>query len=534
MMDQAPALLDTQQRDLEEIFTSRRFRTSFPDRLAYQNDCWPRGILLSRGRRLDHHLASGIVWPENLEELKELIRWARQQKIALVPFGAGSGVCGGAVPDMGSIVVDLKRMNRLLKVDEVNSLVVAQPGILGIDLERRLNQQGWTLGHYPSSLYCSSLGGYLAARSAGQYSSRYGKIEDMILSMEVITGTGETLYTTAYPGKEVPLGPRRADLTPLFVGSEGTLGFITEGLLRIERLPPTQIYRGYEFATLPDALLAIRKMMQAGLRPAVVRLYDEFDSLISSSKKRATTAPSQQEESLKSSPRLFSRLQSQAKELLPEKLIHQVTSSLLGRAVGNPLLLNRVAAAIPGSCLLVLGFEGEETLTQVESEYAFSICDRFGKSLGPGPGQHWLENRFSVSYKQSPMLHLGAFVDTMEVSTTWSNLMPLYKAVHRALRPHVFVMAHFSHVYAEGSSIYFTFAGFGKDGDETLSRYEATWEAGLTAVAESGASIAHHHGVGQSKARWTERDHPQGRAHFEALKDRYDPDRILNPGKVYL
>ncbi len=536
-MNRPTAVLSkVQYSQLESIVGSGRVRTSFPDRLAYQNDCWPRGIILSRGRRLHHHLASAIVQPQDESQVVEIVEWARQTGTPIVPYGAGSGVCGGAIGDQESIIVDLKGLDDLIELDEENATVRAGPGIIGMDLERYLNHAGWTMGHYPSSLYCSSLGGYLAARSAGQYSSRYGKIEDMVLSMRVVTGRAEAIDTAAdlQRGNDTAGHHPGRDLNEIFVGNEGTLGLITEGLMRIEPRPTKRRYRGFQFSKLELALEAIRETMQLGLRPTVVRLYDEVDSLIASSEKKGTVSSTPQ------APSLARKLASRARKWLPgafdkplEQTVDHATRVLLGRAIGQPLLLNRLADVLPGHALLVVGFEGTTDLVDDDADYAFDIFRRHGVDLGTGPGEHWLENRFSVSYKQSPMFDTGAFVDTMEVSTTWDRLGDLYDGVRRALRPHVFVMAHFSHVYPEGSSIYFTFAGFAPDLDTTLEKYEATWKAGLDAVADAGASIAHHHGVGQSKAPWTHRDHAGGPVHFETLKDRYDPDRILNPGKVY-
>ncbi len=520
--------------ELGELVGPQWVRTSFPDRLAYQNDCWPRGIILTRGRRLDHHLPSAIVQPADEAEVIAVVQWAARRGVPIVPYGAGSGVCGGAVGDRHSLVVDLKRLNALIDLDQQNGTVRAGPGILGVDLERRLQHAGWTMGHFPSSLYCSSLGGYLAARSAGQFSSRYGKIEDMVLSMRVVTGTGDVIDTAAdytRPRIEEPADPIPGDLNQIFVGSEGTLGLITEGLMRIEPIPTRLHYRGFQFPRLDLATDAIRELMQLGIRPTVVRLYDEFDSLIAGSKKKGQEPKA---------PGLLSRLGARARKLLPDSfdaplddLVEATSRSLLGRAVGRPLWLNTVAEILPGHSLLVLGFEGCEPFIDDDADYAFDICKRYGIDLGPGPGHHWLENRYNVSYKQSPMLHMGAFVDTMEVSTTWDRLHHLYDQVRRALRPHVFVMAHFSHVYPEGSSIYFTFAGFAPDTDSTLEKYEATWRAGLNAVAAAGASVAHHHGVGQSKAPWTHRDHIGGPSLFHTYKALHDPADILNPGKVY-
>jgi alkyldihydroxyacetonephosphate synthase len=524
------------EHDLSEIVGRAHVLTSGPDRLAYNNDCWPRGIILTRGRQIRHHLPAAIVQPKGEREVLGLIQWARQTGTPIVPYGAGSGVCGGAITDGEGVIVDLKRLRKVQATRPGDMTVRAQAGIIGMTLEQELNRQGLTLGHYPSSLYCSSLGGYLAARSAGQYSSRYGKIEDMIASMRVVTGTGEVLETApdplaARPRHLVPdCGP---DMTQLFVGSEGTLGILTEATLRVSPNPTIQVYRGFQFPSVETALEAIRDMMQQGVRPAVVRLYDAFDSLIA--KRRSGSGG----ESLRTKI-LTQKLGDLALEILPSDVsgdlkgrLSTVKSALLGRVLGQPLTLNRVIDVLPAECLLVIGFEGNSRIVADEAHHAFGILSHYGTDLGQEPGQHWLKNRMNVSYKQSAMYDSGAFVDTMEVSTTWANLNHLYESVRRALSPHVLVMAHFSHVYPEGSSIYFTFAGFGADLDQTMERYETTWRVGLDAVARAGGSIAHHHGVGQSKAAWTHHDHPGGSSLFQALKSTFDPDGIMNPGKVY-
>lgn len=523
-------------QDLGEIVGSKHVLTSLPDRLAYNNDCWPRGIILTRGRKVHQHRPAAIVQPKNEHEVLALVEWARQTSTPIVPYGAGSGVCGGAVDQGEGVIVDLKRLKKIVATRESDLTLRSQTGIIGMVLERELNRRGFTLGHYPSSLYCSSLGGYLAARSAGQYSSRYGKIEDMVTSMRVVTACGEIVETApdplaAKPRYLVPdCGP---DLTQIMVGSEGTLGLITAATLRIEKKPDYQIYRGFHLDSVPTALTAIREMMQKGLRPAVVRLYDEFDSLIARRKSGGGQGGLR-------ARALTSRLGDLATDVLPIDVagqvkgrISSVKKALLGRVLGQPMTLNALIDVLPTDCLLIVGFEGTSSIVEDEAREAFDTLDRWGVDLGQEPGLHWLENRMSVSYKQSAMYDAGAFVDTMEVSTTWSNLNRLYESVRRALSPHVLVMAHFSHVYPEGSSIYFTFAGFGDGLDETLERYESAWQAGLDAVARSGGSIAHHHGVGVSKSRWTHHDHPGGLELFRALKNTFDPDGILNPGKVY-
>lgn len=528
---------DVMKRDLAAIVGDEFVLTSGPDRLAYNNDCWPRGIILTRGRQLRAHQPAAIVQPKNEQEILALVQWARTTNTPIVPYGAGSGVCGGAVSDGDGIIVDLKRLRSISLGNPADLTVHAQTGVIGMILERELNRQGFTLGHFPSSLYCSTLGGYLAARSAGQTSSRWGKMEDMVVSMRAVTGSGEVIDTAPNPRSRLPChlvadcGP---DLTQLFVGSEGTLGILTDATLRIDIKPNRQIYRGFQFDSVQRAFEAIRDMMQMGLRPAVVRLYDAFDSLIARRKAGKNTGDSL------GAKALTSRLGERALDILPMEVgaelkgrLNQVTHALLGRILGQPIAINTLIDILPQDCLLVIGFEGLSDIADEEAKAAFSLLSRYGTDLGEEPGKHWLKHRMDVSYKQSAMFDAGAFVDTMEVSTTWANLDHLYQSVRQALAPHVLVMAHFSHVYPEGSSIYFTFAGFGADLDDTLARYETTWRVALDTVAKVGASVAHHHGVGQSKAAYTHYDHPGGHALFEALKNTFDPDGIMNPGKVY-
>lgn len=522
--------------DLSGIVGERHVLTSQPDRLAYQVDCWPRGIIRTRGRDLDHHCPAAIVQPAGEDEVVALVRWARDNGVPLVPFGAGSGVCGGVLADQNKVVVDVKRMNRIIETRADDMTVRVQSGVIGMPFEEELQRRGFTLGHFPSSIYCSSVGGWVAARGAGQFSSLYGKIEDMVASLRVVTGTGEVIDTapdpqSARPRRDVPgAGP---DLTQLFVGSEGTLGVLTETIFNMSPKPDHRFYRGFQFPDIEAAIAAVRDMMQAGLRPAVVRVYDAIDTFLhksGGSDDKNSDVP----------PGLLRQIRKLAAGAVPDTVsakfreqVRKATHAVVGRVLGSPMTLNSLAGALPSECLLVVGFEGVSPLVEDEAQYAYDLLGRHGLDLGVEPGLHWLENRYSVSYKQSPMFDTGAFVDTMEVSTSWSNVHNLYETVREALSPHVLVMAHFSHVYPYGSSIYFTFTGFGADLDETLALYDRTWKDGLDAVAGVGASVAHHHGVGQSKAPWTHRDHRGGRVAFDALKAAFDPDGIMNPGKVY-
>lgn len=502
-------------------------RTSLPDRLAYGGDCWPRGVILTRGRQVTSHLPAAIVQPASCAELQSVVRWAGQAGVPLVPFGAGSGVCGGAVAPGDGVIVDMKRL-RSMSLDERTGRLWADAGLIGMNMEQELQRRGWTLGHFPSSLICSSVGGYLAARSAGQYSSLYGKIEDMVIRVRAVTGAGELIETGRGDGP---------DTTQLWVGSEGTLGLITSGELFVHRHPTRRWYRGFQFGTVEEALSAVRELMQQGVRPAVVRLYDALDTLVTKRPSQRVTAP-------QAGPGLVSRVRGWANKVAEQRgatewvtrvegAAEQVAERLMERVLGQPVWLQQVAGFLPQDCMLIVGFEGDGPLIAAEAAYAMERLGRRGLDLGAGPGDHWLANRYNVSYKQSAVYAAGAFVDTMEVSAPWSTLLSVYAAVREALAPYALVLAHFSHVYPEGSSIYFTFTGFGATLEETLERYETIWRVGLEAVARAGGSTAHHHGVGQTKAMWTGREHVGGAALFAGLKRELDPHGIMNPGKVW-
>ncbi len=520
--------------------------TSQADQLAYSRDSQAEGVILARGGRLMRHRPRCVVQPGSEEEVAAVLRVAGEAGVPVVPFGAGSGVCGGAAPIHGGVVVDVKRLSKIEAVDASGLLVRVGCGVLGMELETELLRRGLTLGHYPSSLYCSTLGGYLASRSAGQQSSRFGKIEDMVQTVRFVSGAGEVLDSA--PGLGATRWGGGLDLTQLLVGSEGTLGVMTAATLRLHPAPAARAYRGWRCHTIEEGIAAQREIMQAGLRPCVMRLYDEFDTLIAGHGGGGPVAGVRRRsgEGVGIPDRLAAGLYRAARRAIPQEVgwvtealpdvgarVSRAAMGLLGRAVGQPLLLNQLADALPGGCLLVVGFEGEAGLVREEEDAARAILEGYAFDLGPGPGEHWLENRFKVSYKQSPLFDAGVFVDTFEVAATWSNLTALYYSVRDAVAPHAFIMAHLSHAYPEGASIYFTFAGFGVDTDESLASYAATWQAAQEAVVSCGGTVSHHHGIGSSRVAYVGEDHRGGWPLFAALKAGLDPRGIMNPGKVW-
>ncbi len=495
-----------------ELSRTLEGRVSFDeqDRLSYSRDVWPKALIWIRQGKIPPP-PDAVVWPKDEEEVAHVIRTARANKLAVIPFGAGSGVCGGVVALRGGIALDLKKLERVDEVDRARRTVFAQAGIIGEVLERRLNAQGYTLGHFPSSIYMSTLGGWLAARSAGQFSSLYGKIEDMALSVRAVLGTGEQVVT--------PERPRRGpDLAQLLIGSEGTLCAFTGATLRVHPLPEHRAFRGIRFSNVPEGLEAIRRIFRAGLRPSVVRLYDPFDT--------ALVGKGGGHHKERTPPSFRSTLRS---ELLP-KVARRLAPSTLGR----PNLLNR-AAHLFRDCRLILAFEGEERRAVREEAAARAICLRGGgQDEGVQPGLDWYRERYSVSYKMSPVLDSGAFADTMEVAATWDRVLDVYDRVRAAVSPLAFALCHFSHAYPEGCSLYFSFAASAAGDEAQEARYDELWRVGLAAALSAGATVSHHHGVGLLKAAQLQQELGEGRRMLQALKRAFDPDGIMNPGKLGL
>ncbi len=505
-------------RDLAQAFPAMRSSVDEADRVAYARDLWPRHHLDVRAGRPAEHRPGVVVWPERTEDVAALVRWAKERGVALVPFGAGSGVCGGVMPREDVVVVDLKRMERIRKLDAMAPLVDVEAGHMGVPFEEALGRAGFTLGHFPSSILCSTVGGWVAARSAGQCSGAYGKIEDMVASLECVTGEGDVVEL-----RRRTSGP---DLVPLVIGSEGTMAIVTSATLRLHPRPASRGFGSWSFRSTQHAWEAMRAIFQAGLRPAVARLYDPFDAMLA----RQGSVKRREAKGGKSTRGGGGGWSGGA-----------LRAILRRPGALNALLDTRVAERAMGGAMLVVVFEGADDATSRGVEEARRVVEAAGGSWdGEAAARRWLAHRYSVSYRQAPVFAQGAFVDTMEVAATWSKLGALYDAVRGALGRNVFVMAHFSHAYPDGCCIYFSFAGgadpglvreLGWDG-ACEATYDRTWKAALVAAVEAGGALSHHHGVGRSKAPRLGTELGHGLEVVRTLMRAFDPAGILNPGNL--
>lgn len=486
------------------------------DLWAASRDSSPRAILWTKAA-VAPHPPDVVAWPSSTAEVAAVVKLAAATRTPVVPFGEGGGVCGGAVPIQGGIALDLKRLSGPPSIDLDARTLDVQAGMNGARLEDLLAAAGATLGHFPSGMTSSTVGGWLAARSAGDRSTRYGTIADMVLSVEAVDGTGEVLRTLDGP----TAGP---DLTQLLVGSEGTLGVITSARLRIWPRPNRIWPRCVRFPSLQHGLRALRSILRAGLRPAVARLCDPLDSILSTRTGLRTPVPA------------------------PLRWIVEAgRQEALRVALKVPFVLNRLAEGLPKSSLLVLALEGDDC--DEEGRAALGLCrGAGGEDLGAPPAERFLANRHRETFRAAPLFAAGAYVQTLDVATTWERVLPLYGAVRSAVESRAFVLAHFSHAYLEGCAVELTFVGLaGMSAAESAQasiddreidlelaqgRADACWNAALSAAAGEGATLGHHLGVGGEKRHFLQREHGEGLGQLRALKAAFDPHGILNPGKL--
>ncbi|NHK32373.1 MAG: FAD-binding oxidoreductase [Asgard group archaeon] len=458
-------------KKLKEIFGESNVTDKEIDIFSYSKDYSP----ISTRWTLDGKMAAKpdfIVWPETVEQISQLLKFANETDVPVIPFGAGSGVVGGALPIFGGIIIDLKKLDKIIDINKTNLIATIQTGKNGMNIERELNEAGYTLGHIPQSIFTSTLGGYLSHKAAGQFSTKYGKIEDMVISLEAILPTGDIIKTKPSPRNSV--GPQ---LDKFLLGSEGTLAIITEATLRIWPKPEKQALISYSFDTLEDSLNAVREVLQNQAYPAVVRIYD-----------------------LDETERHFPEV-NDAKNRLMTIFVCE----------GNPSVVDTEISLIQ----------------EKASKYK-------GINCGESPVQHWFETRFKVK-ETSTFTPLGFVVDTIEVSVMWDKAVKLYNDVIREMKKIdgvVLATGHISHFYEQGVCFYFSFGGTPqKETDEKFS--EGVWDACIRTTLQHNGSISHHHGIGINRTKWMLFEWGESLDTLRKIKQCLDPKNIMNPGKLY-
>lgn len=428
-----------------------------------------------------------VIYPRNADDIVKILAICSEKNIPVTPFGGHSSVTRGVETPKGGISLDLtKHFNEVLEVNEINSTATVQSGMYGPAFENYLNDKGFSCGHFPQSFEYSTVGGWVAAKGAGQASTGYGKIEHMVLSIKAITPKG-IVETKCYPASA-----QGWDLHQLFAGSEGTLGVIVEVTLKIRRFTPHSTrHASFIFKNFDSAVEAMRTAMQSGIGfPHLFRISD----------------PEETEVAFK-------------------------TKGFDGTFADK--LLNTLGYKNGSRCIMFVSVEGHKSYTNQVIKAIARINSKHGAfSLGAKPTRKWLEQRYSSAYLRDPLMDLGIMTDTLETAVMWDNLIPVWKAVRGYLktRERTVVMVHISHVYENGANLYFTFLSPMKKDDE-LNDYLSYHKGLIDTINSNGGSLSHHHGVGRALAPWMKAQLGQESLELmQAIKNHLDPKGIMNPG----
>lgn len=449
------------------------FITAPEEKKKYIMDWWP-AIKKWPDEKITAHLPEKIAVPETVEEVQEAVKYAYEHNLAVVAFGGASGVLGGIVPEKPSLTIDMQKLTGVVEFDLDNHLVTAYAGMFGLELENYLNERGFTLGHYPQSIELATVGGLVATKSSGTFSSKYGSIENIMQCVEVVLPNGEI-----FTNRNVPRSATGPHIPNLFIGSEGTLGIITKVMLKVWKLPERREFRGVEFDTLEDAILTAREFYRRDIVPAVVRIYNPAE------------------------------------------------------AQGHYAKINHRSDKI----LMIIGIVGAETVVPEILKQVLRTCEaRGGFDLGAQIGNNWEQHRYNADWLEEGNAKDTIIADAIEVSGNWTTLPKMYDVISKRLEGKVDKLwAHCSHCYPSGANIYFIVFATGKDKADTLQKYNEIWEIIMQGALEIGGSGAHHHGIGRQRLPWFQEE--IGKDSYDILseiKKAVDPKGAFNPGLLGL
>ena len=442
-----------------------------------------------------------VLYPESEHDVLMTLRAAARHDVVVIPFGGGSNIAGCLEHSEGRRMVtslDMRRMRRVLAVDVESCTARIEAGAFGPDLEEQLNGYGVTLGHFPDSFLHSTLGGWIATRSAGMQSDKYGKIEDMVIALRMVTPGGVLATRT------VPKSSNGIDVNHLCIGSEGTLGVITEATMQVHPRPESRRTHGYLFMEFEAGIQAMHECVRKECVPSMLRLSDPDKTALS--------------------------------------LAFKPPSSGLSQAVTKVMksYLKVKGFDFARACLMLTTFEGSRSGAARQRSEVNAIYRRFGAvDLGPSSGKSFESTKYDFPHIRDFLMDRGISSDVSETSTVWSNLVPLYGATTSALRAAIaesgvkpWVGCHISHTYECGASLYLTFACRQQDGRE-MQQYLHAKRTVQQLFIDHGATLSHHHAVGTEHLPWLTDDiSPLGVRAVAAIKDGLDPDNIMNPGRL--
>ena len=447
-----------------------------------------------------------VAYPQSDAEVAALIAAAQDNDVALIPFGGGSNIAGCLTPfdakKRALISLDMTKMNRLVSINESAQTAIMQAGALGGVLEQQLNERGWTFGHFPDSFLHSTLGGWIATRSAGMQSDEYGCIENLIAGLKMQTPAGE------WRVRPHPRSAAAANMKEIVIGSEGTFGVITEAVIKIRRKPEHKNFYGYFFPDFAAGLQAVRESVQRGEQPLISRLSDYNRTALSFA------------------------FRDDVKGGALKKMFASLAKSYLSKARG---------VNFAKCCIMITAFEGSAKECRAKFRAADKIFRKHGGVFaGSGPGESFAKSKFDFPHIRDYLWDYGIYADVSETATAWDNAENLRARALQALRQTFksrnldgWCGCHLSHSYRDGASLYFSFAFKHDDNADNLAHYFAIKKAVQDSFMQNGGTLSHHHAVGTDHAPWLEEDiSPMGVAVLGGIKSQADPRGIMNPGKL--
>jgi alkyldihydroxyacetonephosphate synthase len=442
-----------------------------------------------------------VVYPATESEVAKVVAAAGEHDLVLIPFGGGSNIVGSLEPqpDEERIVIslDMGRLDRVLDIDEGSGLARIQAGGQGPDIEEQLNAKGWTLGHFPDSFTHSTLGGWVATRSSGMQSDKFGDIADITKGLRMVRPDGVVVI------RAVPSASTGPSLREMIIGSEGRLGIITEVTVQVHRIPAKREILAYLFPNWEAGLAAMQAISESDATPSVTRVSNEYETEMSFATSKESKG----------------------------------VSALVMQGLQRYLKVKGWDTS--KMCLSFIGYEGSEEHVDRNEKLVSKIVKKHGGlGVGKGPGALYDQKKFDTPYLRDFFLDHGGAADVSETAAPWSKLLPLYNEVYAAANRAFekvgvqgLIMAHLSHSYHSGACLYFTFAF--EHGEHPLEQYDTVKKAIQDAFISEGGTVSHHHGVGLEHAPWLGDDvSAPGLALMQGLLDTADPERHFNPGKI--
>ena len=468
-------MMDMILSELEDAVGRENCSTREIDKLTHGVDYfWLSRMWADRSERMPE--ADIIVSPKDAKETSAVLKIANYYKIPVTTWGGGGGTQGGALPVCGGILLDTKRMNRIYDVNTDSMYIECGTGAIYKHIEWAANEKGYATMHYPSSLTCSTVGGFLAHRGIGVSSTKYGKIDDMVLGMEIVLPNGDIINTS--PAPKHAAGP---DLNQIFIGSEGTLGVMTKAQMRIYDQPESRQFRGFLFQNMTDAFRAGKELLQK-FKPSVMRLYDEAE-----------------------------------------------TSTLIKKIVG----VEKKGA------FMNVAIEGVKEIVDAENKIMMDTFKKYNaEDLGSEYGEKWWKEKITFFYPGN-MMDLPQMFGTMDTIAPYDKIEKIYWAMKEAIEtnfPMARFIAHFSHWYEWGCMVYdrFIVDDVPQDPHEALRLHNAIWSCGVRTALANGGVVNDHHGVGIKLGRLMKEQYGPAMQVFEGLKKQLDPNGIMNPFKLGL